>query len=146
MFKIFFLIFSISILIQACQQNKNKNEVIDSLEQKEETIHIDLNNGKKWEVVPKMMLIIRSMEAEINNFKGSNLNQFAALATTLSAKITELTSNCTMQGKAHDELHKWLVPFIEKVEEFAVIKSEKEGKVFVTTFKEDFSIFNTYFN
>jgi hypothetical protein len=142
--KILFIFTVISLLNQACQQNKKNNTEIDT-HQHEETTEISLNNGEKWEVEPKMMLIIKSMEMEIEQFKRGKLNQYLALADTLSSKISELTSSCTMQGKAHDELHKWLVPFMESVDEFTAIKTEKEGDEFIKLFQEDFLLFNTYF-
>jgi hypothetical protein len=46
-----------------------------------------------------------------------------------------------MKGKAHDELHKWLVPYIELVDAFSKDKSANQ----YTEMKHSFLTFNQYF-
>ena len=76
---------------------------------------IQLNNGKKWTVAPDMMAHIESMQ---NSMRVSNEIGLDSLAKQLKSDLELLTSNCTMTGQAHDELHKWLLPFIELVDRF----------------------------
>ena len=46
-----------------------------------------------------------------------------------------------MKGQAHDELHKWLLPYIDLVEAFSTDKSADN----FTAIQNSFSTFNTYF-
>lgn len=71
---------------------------------------IELKKGKKWKVHDKMLIYIRAMEHDIANFKNDKNIDYKDLANKLQKNIDGLTSNCSMKGKAHDELHEWLVP------------------------------------
>ena len=77
---------------------------------------IVLNNGEKWKVDDNMMEHIRNMEKDVTAFAGNSDKNYAQLVTNLKTNLDLLTSNCTMKGQAHDELHKWLVPYIELVD------------------------------
>lgn len=101
-----------------------------------------LNNGEKWKVVENMSGYIRNMEKAINEFEGDD---YPALAKIIDENIRELTSNCTMEGQAHDELHKWLLPFIELSEEFDVATELEEREKIYREFKASFKVYNTYF-
>ena len=54
------------------------------------------------------MVHIRKMEKDVASFKGSELVDYQQLSKELNTSLDLLTSGCTMTGKAHDELHKWL--------------------------------------
>ncbi len=106
---------------------------------------IELNNGAKWKVNDTMMAYIRIIEKNITHFNGSTLNDFEMLHTTIKSNIDLLTSSCTMTGKAHDELHKWLLPFIDLVDEFGNNKTIESQKSNLHNLKNSFIIFNTFF-
>ena len=102
-------IFTFSILLIGCENN-SKKETKPKVENEEhehsENTKIELNNGQKWAVKPEMLVHIRIMETEVNLFKKSETKDYKLLAKKLQENIDSLTSNCTMTGKAHDELHK----------------------------------------
>ncbi len=50
-----------------------------------------------------------------------------------------------MEGQAHDELHKWLLPFIELSEEFDVATEKENQEKIYQEFKKMFVEYNTYF-
>lgn len=106
---------------------------------------IALNNGQKWIVDNNMMVHIRNMEKDINSFESKNSNDYSILSKKLKSNIELLTSNCTMKGQAHDELHKWLLPYIDLVKEFSASKSDKQSVVNFEKIKKSFVTFNTYF-
>lgn len=103
---------------------------------------IVLDNGNKWKVVESMLIYIRNMEEAVTNFKGED---YPALAKTIDENIRALTENCTMEGKAHDELHKWLVPFIGLSEEFDEATEKAEQERIYHAFEDAFVEFNKYF-
>lgn len=99
------LIYSFLILLAAAGCQKSASEPAE----------IELDNGKKWQVNTEMAAHIEAMETDVANYRsGDDITQ---LQTSLKENISQLSSKCTMEGKAHDELHKWLVPFIETVNE-----------------------------
>ena len=100
---------------------------------------LQLNDGEKWKVDANMMAHIAQMEKDIASL--DNQENFEKLSEKLNKNLGLLSSNCTMKGQAHDELHKWLLPYIDLVEAFATDKSEAN----FTAIKNSFSTFNTYF-
>lgn len=106
---------------------------------------IELNNGEKWKVEPKMMVHIQKMEKDVASFKGSELADYKQLSKELNTSLDLLTSGCTMTGKAHDELHKWLLPYIDLIAELDKAEKWERGALTLKEIKESFVEFNKYF-
>ena len=155
----FILSIALSVLIIGCNNSSGSKEEIrkrveittdeideNHLHNENETIVLD--NGKKWKVAPEMLQFIRNMELSINDFsvkENPTTKDYQQLAELIDSNIRSLTSNCTMQGKAHDELHKWLLPFISLSEDFDVALGIEEQKRIYKEFKNAFIEFNVYF-
>lgn len=147
-----FTILTAIILLYSCENNSDttsKNDHEKSQEEKHnhtKSTTIGLDNGKKWKVKDDMLIHIRNMEKEVHSFTSSNTKDYKSLAKNLQTSIGLLTSNCTMTGKAHDELHKWLLPFIEMVDKLSTsTKNDLEVKQF-KKIQASFLVFNQYFN
>ena len=141
-----------SILLFSCniatkEQEKVKTDTVsqEPEHQHDENETIELNNGEKWKVDENMITHIHNMENDLSNFKGTTLTEYKTLSENLQKNVDLLTSNCTMQGKAHDELHKWLLPFLELAEEFEASKNDQEFEEKYQAIKISFITFNTYF-
>ena len=106
---------------------------------------IELNNGEKWKVDANMKTHIRNMEKDIISFSTVGQKDYKSLAEKLQSNIDLLTSNCTMKGKAHDELHKWLLPYIDLVKELSEAKDETEAAKQFENIQTSFTTFNQYF-
>lgn len=106
---------------------------------------IVLNNGEKWQVDENMILHIRNMEKDVVSFTENKSKDYQNLADKLQTNIDLLTSNCTMKGKAHDELHKWLLPYINLVKELSETKDESSASKQFDKIKASFNTFNQYF-
>lgn len=140
------------LVLFACNSNSddtstNKNTVPTTEEQHqhEHSEAIELNNGEKWKVVDHMLLHIRNMEKDVAAFAKEDRTDYKKLAGKLEGNIELLTSNCTMEGRSHDELHKWLVPYMDLVTDLSNAKDEQEGKKHFHAIQESFVTFNTYF-
>ena len=117
-------LFAISLFLFSCgntsnEKSKEETETITHEEHQhdEESEVIELNNGEKWKVDANMITHIRNMENDVNSFAKVEQKDYKSLSEKLQSNIDLLTSNCTMKGKAHDELHKWLLPYIDMVKE-----------------------------
>lgn len=135
---------TVVLLIFSCN-TKSKEEKTTEIKTEEhqhsESETIQLNNGEKWKVDDNMMLHIRNMEKDVVHFDQEKSTNYSLLANKLKTNIDILTSNCTMKGQAHDELHKWLVPYIELVDSFSKEKSANQ----FTEIQNSFKTFNQYF-
>lgn len=122
--------------------------VVDDSHDHDESEPIELNKGAKWKVAERMIAYIRIMETEIRHFserKPTGLNDYVRLGVSLQKNIDSLTSNCTMTGKAHDELHKWLLPYLEMVDELNKSKNETEAAKSFSNIQASFITFNKFF-
>jgi len=142
-------LFLIILVFTACTNKKlDKNkQTSDTVKHthNEKLEEIELNNGQKWKVDEAMMEIIRKMESDVYSFSDSNKKDYHELGKKLQANIELLTSNCTMKGKAHDELHKWLLPFIDLVNEYSNNKDLKKSEILYTQILISLKNFNRYF-
>lgn len=144
MLKLKIVLFAFGLVLFSCntKSKEEKTTEMNTVEhQHSENEAIQLNDGEKWKVDDNMMRHIRNMEKDVIKFDKENGANYSLLAKKLKANIELLTSNCTMKGKAHDELHKWLVPFIELVDAFSKDKSANQ----YTEMKHSFLTFNQYF-
>lgn len=149
--KLFYLLIILVVLLYGCN-NTAEQEVSDTKEsiphaehEHDETKDIVLDNGEKWVVDAEMMIHIRNMEKDIEAFKTSEEKNYNVLASQLESNIELLTSNCTMEGQAHDELHKWLIPYIETVEAFSESTKDNGAAEQLEYIKKYFVTFNQYF-
>ena len=135
---------TVVLLIFSCN-TKSKEEKTTEIKTEEhqhsESETIQLNNGEKWKVDDNMMIHIRNMEKDVVHFDQEKSTNYSLLANKLKTNIDILISNCTMKGQAHDELHKWLVPYIELVDSFSKEKSANQ----FTEIQNSFLTFNEYF-
>ena len=128
--------------------DKAKNESAETSQATKTEVHehsndetIQLNGGQKWKVDVDMMAHIRTMENDVTSFDKETPENYQLLADNLKKNLDLLTSNCTMKGEAHDELHKWLLPYIELVDDFSKDKSNEN----LAKIQESFTTFNQYF-
>lgn len=144
------ILLTFSVFLFGCGNSLKENKVEEVATQEEhhhdhESEAIELDKGKKWKVDDNMMVHIRTMENDVANFNGTALTEHKTLSENLKKNIDLLTSNCTMKGKAHDELHKWLLPYIDLVDSFSEKKTEKEAAEKFQHIKKSFVTFNQYF-
>ena len=144
-----FIIISSIILIIACNNQTEKKEVkevpIAAIIKHIDSNEIVLNNGEKWKVDDKMLVHIRNMENDINSFENTSNTDYKELAKKLQSNLDLLTTNCTMKGQAHDELHKWLLPYIDLVNVFSETTNKQELVVKFKQIQASFLTFNEYF-
>jgi hypothetical protein len=106
---------------------------------------IELNTGQKWKVNDEMIPHILKMEKDFHAYLASGQKDYKSLAEKLQKGNNDLISSCTMQGKAHDELHKWLHPQLELVQALSNASTDEEAEKVVTKLKRSFDTFHTYF-
>jgi len=106
---------------------------------------LELNHGKKWVVDKPMMAHIRTMEKAVHDFEGTPRRDHAALAAAIQDSLGRLVTNCTMKGKAHDELHKWLMPFLGLSADYTKATDPRIQQEKFREIKTALVVFNEYF-
>ncbi|MFA7273960.1 MAG: hypothetical protein WC044_08825 [Crocinitomicaceae bacterium] len=151
MHKLILSLAAFSLMVSSCD-NSTKDKSTNQTEVAEHNKHlhedgseaINLNKGEKWKVDANMLVHIRNMENEIVSFTKVEQKDYKLLSEKLQVNIDLLTSNCTMKGEAHDELHKWLLPYTDLVKELSEAKFETEALKF-KYIQISFKTFNQYF-
>lgn len=106
---------------------------------------LELNNGEKWKVNEEMKPFIEKAESELKTYISSKGTDYKKLAEKQAEVNTSLIKSCTMDGKSHDELHKWLHPHLELVEELANTENESDAATIVTKLEQSFATFHEFF-
>lgn len=109
------------------------------------SLNIELENGEKWKVNQEMMPAIQAMKTDLQAYTDANSKDYQKLATTLDANTNLLVKSCTMQGKSHEELHKWLEPHMALVKDLKAAKDESEANEKIQEIQHSFELFNQYF-
>ncbi len=110
---------------------------------------IQLDNGNKWVVDASTRTHVNNMEMAVNDLSDSatlaDMKTYSALASVLKENIKKLTTDCTMTGTAHEELHKWLAPYIDMTKEFSDADSPEQAASHLHSIRESFQEFHKYF-
>ncbi len=138
-------LFSCGSTSQEKPQKQKQTETQEENHHHDESEAIELNNGQKWKVDSNMIRHIRNMENDVIFFTKLEQKDYKTLSVKLQTNIDLLTSNCTMKGQAHDELHKWLLPYIDLVQELSVAKDESEAAKQFEKIQTSYQTFNQYF-
>ena len=146
------ILFVIHLLLFSCVNPANKSNEKQTMNDETTEHHHDredetlvLNIGKKWKVDDNMMIFIQDMELQVKSFSPDKLRSYQLLADSLQGNISLLTSNCTMSGMAHDELHKWLVPYITQVNTLSEANTETDASEAFDQIQDSFKTFHQYF-
>lgn len=107
---------------------------------------ISLNNGEKWEVNAEMRPHIEQGEAILNTYLYAGKTDYQDLAAALKEQNAQLINSCNMKGKSHDELHKWLHPHMELIEELEDAPNLEEANKITTQLTASFAEYKKYFN
>jgi hypothetical protein len=101
--------------------------------------------GRRWKVVPPMMVHLRAAEAALDSDPATTLQGHRRIAERLDSSLKALVANCTMTGPAHDELHKWLVPFLGSAKGYQEETDLTELARRRAELKREFRVFHNYF-
>lgn len=136
------------LLLSACGTSSDKSQ--ETVQEENHHHHadegaIELNNGEKWEADENTRSVVATMEAQISGFEKSEGTAPKTLADSLTRQMNLLISGCTMKGKGHDELHKWIMPLTDQVRQLSVANTEDETSRVLNQLKESFETFHQAF-
>ena len=92
-------------------ENAVKNWEKDSVIRTEQISEaIELDNGERWIVNDEMKPFVSRGHLLVDDFIQNKSTDHKLLADQLMIQNDQLIQSCTMDGKGHEELHKWLLP------------------------------------
>lgn len=106
---------------------------------------IRLNDGEKWPVNEEMKPHILNAEAVLVEYIDSQKTDYIVLAQQLDEHNMSLINSCTMQGRGHDELHKWLYPHMTLINTLKETDNETTADSVITELQASFGQYHNYF-
>ncbi|MBA6151354.1 hypothetical protein [Gelidibacter maritimus] len=160
------LIFTISLLaLVSCKDNKNQETITHSEEVENRDDHlnehhveaaanvydnswteeIEMDNGEKWQSDLPTNEGVKKLQHTINTQATSTLAEYHKLADLLNEDKNYVIKNCTMQGPAHDNLHVWLHPLIEKIAALTQTESVEDASKLKSAIDVNINAYYDYF-
>ncbi len=78
-------------------------------------LSVKLNKGERWTANPETTQGVENMIAIVENFDRSK-GDYARLQNELMDEFKTILQKCTMDGEAHNEMHNYLLPLRDKIE------------------------------
>lgn len=147
--KLIVLTTACGLLMWRCNSNSVEHNH-DNTKTHEEHHHedvdkIELDNGKKWRVNEEMTPFILGGKELVDNYVANKQTDYKQLAEDLQAQNKQLISSCTMNGKSHDELHKWLHPHLDYVNNLSNATDNDEANHIIEHLQHSYELYNLYF-
>lgn len=117
----------------------------DAHQHEESSDALELDNGNRWKVNEEMKVFVQGGENLVQAYLADGGSDHAALARQVKEQNDQLIKSCTMQGKSHDELHKWLHPHIAMVKELANETDAAKASERVSELQHSYALYHQYF-
>ena len=141
----------LAVIVAGCGHNhgdKHDHQAMESdapHHHEEDAGPLELNDGEKWEADEHTLSVVKDMKSETLDFEKAGKKDYQALADSLTIQLNTLIAGCTMEGKAHDELHKWLVPVTENIKDLKTAKESSAARSKVDKMNESLRAFDDFF-
>lgn len=107
---------------------------------------IALDNGAKWAVNLEMKPFVQKGAELVNSYIQEKKTNYQELAKQLADQNDRLVKSCTMDGKSHHELHKWLHPHLEMVKRLEQETNIGEANKIVLQLQNSYQQYHRYFD
>ena len=98
---------------------------------------LELNEGEKWLVNAETTEAVANMSKHCEEFEGTN---HVELGNLLMFQTTNIIDNCNMKGNGHVQLHVWLLPLIDAINQLQSEQSTDHENI-----SELLSVFASFF-
>lgn len=109
------------------------------------SVAIELDGGEKWAVNEEMKPYVTGGIDLVERYTSEGQTDYQGLATNLKAQNDQLIKSCTMTGKGHDELHKWLHPHLEIVYQLENASDAGQADALVARLQDSYQVYGEYF-
>lgn len=150
--KIVLFVISAVTLVSCSNNPKEESSNQQTAEQEEHQTSsenaeaIQLNDGEKWLVNIEMKPFVSEGENLVDSYLKNKQTDYNALAIKLKAQNSQLVKSCTMNGKSHEELHKWLKPHSELVKNLQSETNATTAMEIVGQLQGSYQLYHQYFN
>ena len=117
---VFVCLFVLVVPVIGCGEPKSSKEE-DSHAQAEHAHGLTLNQGSQWEMDSHTRSIFEQMATSFRegNVESGEREVIKTTGKKIRGEINDLIRGCTMEGEAHDQLHKYLAAYVPAVDRMA---------------------------
>ena len=150
--KIFFIASAGMFVLSGCGTKQSNNSSVEKVSKavNDEPVQydpdetIELDNGQKWKVNEEMKPFVEEGKKILNEYIQNEDSDYTGLAAALSEQDNKLIESCTMEGKSHEELHKWLHPHLDIISDLESTKDTTQAKKLVEQLRASYVDFEKY--
>lgn len=148
----------ILVLVTSCNNQKNKNQIEEvqmKTQKNKQSPHTGisfdwqkdmvLDNGKKWQANSETTEGIHAMIDLVNNHDMATVESFNQLGEDLNIIKNYIIKSCTMKGESHNNLHVFLLPLMQKIDELSEVSNDREGATLQMDITRHLELYTTYF-
>src|SRR5690606_22737518 len=106
---------------------------------------LELNDGERWVVNEEMKPYLSKGEELLNTYMQASQADHKELASQLQEQNNLLIQSCTMTGKSHDELHKWLHPHMALLVDLGSAESKTNADKLISEINTSFETYHQHF-
>ncbi len=141
------LFMTLAIGLGSCQRSTKDNNAKSGSDASGASTTVAADSGKsaKWAMPEAMMSHMRLLEQDVLAFESSDEKDHAALAAKIDGHTKQVISSCTMEGKAHDALHGWLMPFLQLNKDYASAPDDATRAAKLKEIRESLEVFHERF-
>ena len=104
---------------------------------------IPLNDGKRWKADEATRRNVNALLQIASDSTYADATKREELISKLESRVDTMIKECTMQGPAHEALHKWLEIILEDMK--ALREDDRNYKEAYKTLKKDMESFHIFF-
>jgi hypothetical protein len=127
------------MVFQACDKHGHENAGHVSHDPGKPGAELRLDDGRKWQADSSTNHGIGKMRETVEDFTSES--DVEALKPVLEQQFNHILKGCTMQGEAHNQLHRYLVPLklrIEKLDNGNKAGALPELKAYLAAYRDYF--------
>ena len=127
-------------------KNSTTEQVTNSTKNNFTIEGLKLNNGEKWKANPETTEGIDKMIQLTSSFTSEpTIEDYQNLGLSLEEQKKYILNQCTMDGIAHDNLHKYLMPLIRRINGIKEVESTDKGIKILNYIKKHLAAYKDYF-
>jgi hypothetical protein len=81
----------------------------------------------------------------LSGYVAANVEDHESLAEQLQEQNSKLIRSCTMEGQAHDELHKWLHPHMNLIQKLSKAQNAEAAEDVIGELQTSYKTYDLYF-
>lgn len=146
--KILLIVALAGLFCFGCQNDKKKStekEQTTEVNASKDNQQLKLSEGKKWKANPETNEGVDKMGIILDQHAKEDLEDYKEMGQQLSEIQRYIISECTMEGEAHEELHKWMKPLLGKVKDLRESDSLEKSKEILKNISRQLEIYHQHF-